>query len=150
MTAMEPINLGLFMLATMWIGPFWMLMLILPEDERTERWMKGPWFVIGPLAAYLLTVVLNPQGMIDLFTGNPMEIADTLVVLLGTEEGTVLAWTHMVAGDIIATRWMWKKAIQNKIPMMQTRAIVAMGVMLMPVGLLLHVILNRESTTTTE
>ena len=147
---MEPINLGLFMLATMWIGPFWMLMLILPEDERTERWMKGPWFVIGPLVAYLLTVVLNPQGMIELFTGNPMEIADTLVVLLGTEEGTVLAWTHMVAGDIIATRWMWKKAIKNQIPMMQTRAIVAMGVMLMPVGLLLHVILNREPTTTTE
>ncbi len=144
---MEPINLGLFMLATMWIGPFWMLMLIFPEDERTVRWMKGPWFVIGPLIAYLLTVVLNPQGMIELFTGNPMEIADTLVVLLGTEEGTVLAWTHMVAGDIIATRWMWKKAIKNQIPMMQTRAIVAMGVMLMPVGLLLHVILNREPTT---
>ena len=91
MTAMEPINLGLFMLATMWIGPFWMLMLILPEDDRTVRWMKGPWFVIGPLAAYLLTVILNPQGMIDLFTGNPMEIADTLVVLLGTEEGTCLS-----------------------------------------------------------
>ena len=147
---MEPINLGLFMLATMWIGPFWMLMLILPEDERTVRWMKGPWFVIGPLASYLLTVVLNPQGMIELFTGNPLEIADTLVVLLGTEEGTVLAWTHMVAGDIIATRWMWKKAIQNQIPMMQTRAIVAMGVMLMPVGLLLHVILNRDSVANTE
>ena len=88
--------------------------------------------------------------MIELFTGNPMEIADTLVVLLGTEEGTVLAWTHMVAGDIIATRWMWKKAIQNQIPMMQTRAIVAMGVMLMPVGLLLHVILNRDSVANTE
>ena len=86
--------------------------------------------------------------MIDLFTGNPMEIADTLVVLLGTEEGTVLAWTHMVAGDIIATRWMWKKAIKNQIPMMQTRAIVAMGVMLMPVGLLLHVVLNRNPIVT--
>ena len=141
----ETMLLVAFLIATVWIGPFWMLMLIFPEDERTVRWMKGPWFVIGPLAAYLLTVVLNPQGMIELFTGNPMEIADTLVVLLGTEEGTVLAWTHMVAGDIIATRWMWKKAIENKIPMIQTRAIVAMGVMLMPVGLLLHIILNRDS-----
>ena len=56
----------------------------------------------------------------------------------------------MVAGDIIATRWMWKKAIQNQIPMMQTRAIVAMGVMLMPVGLLLHVILNREPVANAE
>ena len=141
---MEPINLALFMLATIWIGPFWMMMLIQPESERTATWMEGPWFVLGPLIAYLLTVVLNPSGIIDLVSGNPTQIADTLVVLLGTEEGTVLAWTHMIAGDIIVTRWMWKKALQNGLPMIQTRIIVMMGVMLMPVGLLLHVLLNRE------
>ena len=50
----------------------------------------------------------------------------------------------MIAGDIIVTRWMWKKALQNGLPMIQTRLIVMMGVMLMPVGLLLHVLLNRE------
>ena len=141
---MEPINLALFMLATIWIGPFWMMMLIQPESERTATWMEGPWFVLGPLIAYLLTAVLNPSGIIDLVSGNPTQIADTLVVLLGTEEGTVLAWTHMIAGDIIVTRWMWKKALQNELPMIQTRIIVMMGVMLMPVGLLLHVLLNRE------
>ena len=141
---MEPINLALFMLATIWIGPFWMMMLIQPESERTATWMEGPWVVLGPLIAYLLTAVLNPSGIIDLVSGNPTQIADTLVVLLGTEEGTVLAWTHMIAGDIIVTRWMWKKALQNGLPMIQTRIIVMMGVMLMPVGLLLHVLLNRE------
>jgi hypothetical protein len=66
------------------------------------------------------------------------------VVLLGTEEGTVLAWTHMIAGDIIVTRWMWKKALENELPILQTRLIVMMGVMLMPVGLLLHLLLNRK------
>ena len=141
---MDPINLALFMLATIWIGPFWMMMLIQPESERTATWMEGPWFVLGPLIAYLLTAVLNPSGIIDLVSGNPTQIADTLVVLLGTEEGTVLAWTHMIAGDIIVTRWMWKKALQNGLPMIQTRIIVIMGVMLMPAGLLLHVLLNRE------
>ncbi len=141
---MEPINLAMFMLATIWIGPFWMLMLIQPESERTSAWMEGPWFVLGPLISYLLTVVLNPSGLIDLFSANPMQIADTLVVLLGTEEGTVLAWTHMIAGDIIVTRWMWKKALENGLPILQTRLIVMMGVMLMPVGLLLHLLLNRK------
>ena len=141
---MEPINLALFMLATIWIVTFRMMMLIKPESERTATWMEGPWFVLGPLIAYLLTAVLNPSGIIDLVSGNPTQIADTLVVLLGTEEGTVLAWTHMIAGDIIVTRWMWKKALQNGLPMIQTRIIVMMGVMLMPVGLLLHVLLNRE------
>ena len=141
---MEPINLAMFMLATIWIGPFWMLMLVQPESERTSTWMDGPWFVLGPLISYLLTVVLNPSGLIDLFSANPIEIADTLVILLGTEEGTVLAWTHMIAGDIIVTRWMWKKALENRLPILQTRLIVMMGVMLMPVGLLLHLLLNRK------
>ena len=141
---MEPINLAMFMLATIWIGPFWMLMLAQPESERTSTWMDGPWFVLGPLISYLLTVVLNPSGLIDLFSANPIEIADTLVILLGTEEGTVLAWTHMIAGDIIVTRWMWKKALENRLPILQTRLIVMMGVMLMPVGLLLHLLLNRK------
>ena len=141
---MEPINLAMFMLATIWIGPFWMLMLIQPESERTSAWMEGPWFVLGPLISYLLTVALNPSGLIDLFSANPIQIADTLVVLLGTEEGTVLAWTHMIAGDIIVTRWMWKKALENGLPILQTRLIVMMGVMLMPVGLLLHLLLNRK------
>jgi hypothetical protein len=141
---MEPINLAMFMLATIWIGPFWMLMLVQPESERTSTWMEGPWFVLGPLISYLLTVVLNPSGLIDLFSANPIEIADTLVILLGTEEGTVLAWTHMIAGDIIVTRWMWKKALENRLPILQTRLIVMMGVMLMPVGLLLHLLLNRK------
>ncbi|MFL2978842.1 MAG: abscisic acid-deficient protein Aba4 family protein [Candidatus Thalassarchaeaceae archaeon] len=85
-----------------------------------------------------------------LFTGNPLEFFDTMVSLLGTETGTVLAWAHFVAGDIMATRWMWRKGIENKIGINRIRIIVFFGVMLMPVGLLLHVILNRESTATTE
>jgi len=141
---METINLALFLLATIWIGPFWMLMVIDPKSDRTSSWMEGPWFVLGPLISYLLTVILNPSSMIDLVSGNPTQIADTLVVLLGTEEGTVLAWTHMIAGDIIVTRWMWKKALENELPMLQTRAILTMGIMLMPVGLLLHLLLNRK------
>lgn len=93
---------------------------------------------------YLLVCWIDPDGMIELFTGNPAEIMDTMVVLLGTESGTVLAWAHFVAGDIIATRWMWRKALENEIGLNQTRAIVFFGVMLMPVGLLLHMALNRE------
>jgi len=66
-----------------------------------------------------------------------------MVELLGTESGTVLAWAHFVAGDIIATRWMWRKSIENGLGVNQIRAITFFGVMLMPLGLLLHILLNR-------
>ena len=115
-----------------------------PTSERTSKWVEGNLIFLGPLIAYFVTIFANPTGMIELFTGNPAEIMDTLVELLGTESGTVLAWAHFVAGDIIATRWMWRKAVENEIGLNQTRVIVFFGVMLMPVGLLLHMALNRE------
>jgi hypothetical protein len=39
---------------------------------------------------------------------------------------------------------MWRKAVENEIGLSQTRVIVFFGVMLMPVGLLLHMALNRD------
>ena len=137
---MEPINGAMLLIATIWVGPFWLYMLLEPHSERTNEWMSGPWFLLGPLLAYLVMAILNPNGLLDLVIGEPAEIGDRLVTMLGTEEGTVLAWTHMVAGDIIVTRWMWKSALENNLSMVKIRAIVALGVMLMPVGLLLHVI----------
>ena len=141
---MELIYAVLFLIPTIWVGPFWLLMMIEPTSERTSKWVEGNTLFIGPLVAYFATIIVDPSGMIELFSGNPADMMDTMVNLLGTESGTVLAWTHMVAGDIIATRWMWRKAIENEIGINQTRGIVFFGVMLMPVGLLLHIVLNRE------
>ena len=141
---MEPIYTALFLIPTIWVGPGWLLMMVEPKSERTSKWVEGNLIFLGPLIAYFVTILIDPDGMIDLFTGNPAEIMDTMVVLLGTESGTVLAWAHFVAGDIIATRWMWRKAVENEISLNQTRVIVFFGVMLMPVGLLLHMALNRD------
>ena len=112
--------------------------------DRTKKWLEGNLLFIGPLGVWLLATILNPNGLLDLFTGNPAEFFDTMVALLGTETGTVLAWAHFVAGDIMATRWMWRKAVENEIGVNRLRVIVFFGVMLMPVGLLLHVLLNRK------
>ena len=141
---MEPIYTALFLIPTIWVGPFWLLMLVEPNSERTSKWVEGNLLFLGPLIAYFATIIVEPNGMVDLFSGNPAEIMDTMVELLGTESGTVLAWAHFVAGAIIATRWMWRKAVENEIGLNQTRVIVLFGVMLMPVGLLLHMALNRE------
>ena len=144
MTSMEPVYAALFLIPTIWVGPFWLLMMVEPLSERTSDWVEGNLIFLGPLIAYFVTILVDPDGMVELFTGNPAEIMDTMVELLGTESGTVLAWAHFVAGDIIATRWMWRKSVENEIGLNQTRVIVFFGVMLMPVGLLLHMALNRD------
>ena len=144
---MELIYTLLFIIPTIWIGPYWLLMLSEPTSGRTKNWMEGNSLFIGPLVVWLITAILEPSGLIDLITGNPTDFLDTMVQILGTESGTVLAWSHFVAGDIMATRWMWRKAIENEIGVSKTRLIVFFGVMLMPIGLLMHVILNPEDKT---
>ena len=64
--------------------------------------------------------------------------------LLSSQEGTVLAWSHLVAGDIMITRWIWSQCIKYEINRNNMRASVFFGVMLMPVGLLLHVLNMRN------
>ena len=144
---MELIYTLLFIIPTIWIGPYWLLLLSEPTSGRTKNWMEGNSLFIGPLVVWLITAILEPSGLIDLITGNPTDFLDTMVQILGTESGTVLAWSHFVAGDIMATRWMWRKAIENEIGVSKTRLIVFFGVMLMPIGLLMHVILNPQDKT---
>ena len=142
---METMYMILFLLPTIWVGHFWFFMLLEPGSDRANKWVEGNMLFIGPLVTYFVTILVNPTGMIELFTGNPAEIMDTMVELLGTESGTVLAWAHFVAGDIIATRWMWRKSIENGLGVNQIRVITFFGVMLMPLGLLLHILLNRKT-----
>ena len=88
---METIYMILFLLPTIWVGPFWFFMLLEPGSDRANKWVEGNMLFIGPLVTYFVTIFVNPTGMIELFTGNPAEIMDTMVELLGTESGTVLA-----------------------------------------------------------
>jgi|TARA_B100001094_G_scaffold60682_1_gene56242 hypothetical protein len=145
------ILLSALVLSTMWVGPFWLLMMIQPYEERTKKWMSGPWFVLGPLVSYLVILVMNPGGLADMMgDGTLGGFLDALADLLGTETGAVLAWTHFVIGDIIATRWIWKRSIETEINKTVTQTAILFGVMLMPIGLAIHLIsmqLNKADNT---
>ena len=77
-------------------------------------------------------------------------IVSGLANVLGTEEGAVLAWTHFVIGDIIVTRWIWKRSVETEINKTLVRVAILFGVMLMPVGLAIHFLtmqMNKENNT---
>jgi hypothetical protein len=61
---------------------------------------------------------------------------------MGTKAGVSAIWAHMVAGDIIATRWIWKKSIEIKANKWVTRLSVFFGVMLMPLGIAIFILSN--------
>ena len=137
-----------FFLSTMWVGPFWLAMLVYPDDEKTKQILKGPWFFLGPILIWWAVTLSAPGGLIDLAEGfsDPLNILDSLVVILGTPAGASAAWAHMVAGDIFITRWMWKRCLERGTERWISGVSVFFGVMLMPVGLALHLALVREES----
>ena len=135
-----------FFLSTMWVGPFWFGMLVYPEHDLTQKAMEGPWFFLGPILMWWLITLAEPQALIDLAkdSSDPTTILDGLASLLGTPAGAAAAWAHFVAGDIVVTRWMWKRCNEMNSSRWVAASSVFFGVMLMPIGLLLHMALNRE------
>ena len=137
-----------FFLSTMWVGPFWLAMLVYPDDEKTKQILKGPWFFLGPILIWWTVTLSAPGGLIDLAESfsDPLNILDSLVGILGTPAGASAAWAHMVAGDIFITRWMWKRCLERGTERWISGVSVFFGVMLMPVGLALHLALVREES----
>ena len=147
----ETMLLVAFLTATVWVGPFWMLMLLQPFEERTKRWMEGPWFVLGPLIAYLIVLAMNLGALSDMIgDGTLSGVVSGLADVLGTYDGAVLAWTHFVIGDIIVTRWIWKRSVEMEMNKTVAQVAILFGVMLMPVGLAIHFIsvqINKDNNT---
>ena len=97
----ETMLLVAFLTATMWVGPFWMLMLLQPHAERTKKWMSGPWFVLGPLVAYLIVLAMNLTALSDMMGDGTLS---GLVTGLADVLGTCLLYTSPSPRDSIASR----------------------------------------------
>ncbi|MGB0265022.1 MAG: abscisic acid-deficient protein Aba4 family protein [Candidatus Poseidoniaceae archaeon] len=135
----------LFFLISTWIGPFWVLMLAKPFDEITEKWCQGFLIVLGPIIVYFVVLILNPNILLEIFDPDPTKILDALGTALSSPGGAVLTWAHIVAGDILVTRWLWKKAVEQDLSVNKLRAMVLFGVMLMPVAIILAMIFLNDS-----
>ena len=100
-----------FITSTLWIGPFWVAMLLNPEKEKTKILMKGPWFFIGPILIWMGIMLSDPKSLINILS-NPSSsngFIEGLAAGLSTKAGMSATWAHVVAGDIFVTRWIWQR-----------------------------------------
>jgi hypothetical protein len=134
-----------FFLSTIWVGPFWFGMLAYPDHELTNKAMNSPIFFIGPIAIWWALMASNPQALLDfaIDSMDPTNVLAGLADLLATRAGAAAAWAHFVAGDIVVTRWMWKRCMEYGSERWITTTSVFFGVMLMPVGVVIHLALVR-------
>ena len=136
-----------FIISTLWIGPFWFAMLLKPYDNNTKSIMKRSIFFIGPIIIWFIIMILNPSGLIDFLNSgsHPDGFLAGLAKGMSTKAGVSAMWAHMVAGDIFATRWIWKNGIKNNDSVWLIRLSVFFGVMLMPLGILIYIIFRKNS-----
>jgi len=134
-----------FFLSTFWVGPFWVGMLFYPNHELTQKWMDTPWFFLGPILIWWAIMVSNPLSLVEfgLDSMDPENVLSGLADLLSTRAGASAAWAHFVAGDIVVTRWIWKRCLDMDASGPARFASIFFGVMLMPVGVVLHLLLVR-------
>ena len=132
----------IFILSTIWVGPFWFAMLLQPKTEKTKKLLSKPLFFLGPIILWFLIMIISKDSMTnfaDSFSNNEGFLIG-LIDALSSKAGITATWAHMVAGDIFATRWIWKKSLEHNLnPILRSLAIF-FGVMLMPVGILILIL----------
>ena len=135
-----------FIISTLWIGPFWLAMLIKPYEPKTKELLSKPLFFLGPILIWFIVMIINPNGLIE-FLNSPSHPDGFFVGVtegLSTNAGITAMWAHMVAGDIFATRWIWANGIKNNDNIWLLRLSVFFGVMLMPLGIVIHLIFSKK------
>ena len=132
----------IFILSTFWVGPFWFAMLLQPNAEKTKKLLSKPLFFLGPIILWFIVMTISPDGLSKFGESfsNDQGFLIGLIDSLSTKAGITATWAHMVAGDIFATRWIWKKSLEHNIhPVLRSTAIF-FGVMLMPIGILILIL----------
>ena len=132
----------LFLFATLWIGPFWFAMLLRPNHSFTYKLMNGPWFFIGPLLIWFFIFLVDFGYISQLSPAleSDNNLIEFLAIGLANKTGFTATWAHIVVGDIFVTRWIWNKSLNLNLGVWLIRFSVFFGVILMPFGLLLHLL----------
>jgi hypothetical protein len=115
------------------VAPFWLLMIVLPFWRWTERIVKSPWIVIGPVLIYTALVLPNVAG-IYATVSNPQ--LPQIAHLLGEPLGATIGWMHFLAFDLFVARWIYLDSRGNKITAWLVSPILYFVLMIGPVGLL--------------
>jgi len=101
----------LFNGANLFVLPFWVVMILLPNWGIT-RWIMNSWLpFIGLVGVYLYLLVgtLTPEVAQSLTNPN----LETIARLFSTERAAAAGWIHFLVFDLFVGRWIYWEG-QNK------------------------------------
>ncbi|MDS0474845.1 ABA4-like family protein [Natrinema sp. 1APR25-10V2] len=115
------------------VAPFWVLMIVAPEWDVTERIVDSP--LVALPAALLYLVFLLPQASsVAVAVLSPS--LSGLATLLATDAGAKFAWAHFLAFDLLVGRWIYRDASRRGIPPLVVSPLLVLTLLFGPVGYL--------------
>lgn len=126
----------LFSIANTIVVPFWLLMIALPKWTWTKRIIGSVWIILPPALIYVFMLLSNfdAGGMTELM--NPT--AETIGRLLSSPEGATTGWSHFLALDLFAGRWVYLDNQTQKLPNWLVSVCLLFIFMTGPLGLIAY------------
>jgi len=124
----------LFNLSNLFVLPFWVLMILLPNWSVTRRVMESyiPFVILAGLYLYLLTGTITSESAQALANPQLVDIAR----FFADQKAAATGWTHFLVMDLFVGRWIYWEG--QKTGIFTTHSIL-LCLFAGPLGLLSHI-----------
>ena len=125
----------LFNIANIFVLPFWVLMIVLPNWGVTQKVMKSylPFIPLAGLYIYLFVISLDSESAQVLANPQLPELAQ----VFGDEKITFTGWVHFLVLDLFVGRYIYWQGQKEKIWTIHSLILCLFAG---PIGLLSHII----------
>lgn len=128
-----------FLAATLFVMPFYSLMLFAPKQEYTKKLISSPmpYLVLSVLYLYLLVKAWSPDSARLIM--NPdfyfLPQLEGIATLFARTTVVASAWVHLLCVDLFAAIQVYLDALKEDVPMKHS---LVLCMMCCPVGILAH------------
>jgi hypothetical protein len=131
----------LFNIANFFVLPFWLLMIVVPNWNVTQKIMKSylPFVPLAGLYIYLFVISLTGESA-EVFA-NPQ--LPQLAQIFSDEKVTFTGWVHFLVLDLFTGRYIYWQGQEKKIWTIHSLVLCLFAG---PIGLLSHIITNAIQT----
>jgi hypothetical protein len=128
----------LFLLSSLLVLPFWLLMIVLPHWRWTQRIMRSPLVVVPNALIYAILVLPRLSEIVSSF-----DSVASVAALLGAPTGTVIAWAHFLAFDLFVGRWAYLDSREQGVHPVLMAPVLVLTFLLGPLGFLLYLVVRE-------
>ena len=138
------IEIVMFWISSIYIGPIWALMWFAPRHNITKKFVGDIRFTVLPLCIPYAIVAIPEIPSILITLGSDMPTPELIIDFFSDDKVIILGWLHFLAFDILAGRYIWLRMVACDRPMYVSTPILVLGMMVAPLGFLIGILATQD------